>query len=107
MDDQRKRRMAQNEALSRRINDRIEYQRPRNGESADTFVCECALPDCDEALDLSIGEYARVRSHPRRFVVLPGHEAPEVESTVEVHPGYVVVEKRGEAGRIAEADAGG
>jgi hypothetical protein len=58
-------------------------------------------------LDLTIGEYAIVRSHPRRFVVLPGHEEPDVESTVEIHPGYVVVEKRGEAGRIAEAEADG
>jgi len=107
MDDRRKRRMAQNEALARRINDRIEYQRPRNGESADTFICECVRVDCGGALDLSIGEYARVRSHPRRFVVLPGHEEAAVESTVEVYPGYVVVEKRGEAGRIAEAEAGG
>lgn len=99
--------MAQNEALARRINDRIEYQRPRNGETADSFICECVRADCGGVLDLSIGEYAHVRSHPRRFVVLRGHEEPAVESTVEVHPGYVVVEKRGEPGRIAEADAGG
>ena len=97
--------MAQNEALSRRINDRIEYQRPRNGESADTFVCECVRADCGGTLDLSIGEYALVRSNPRRFVVLPGHDEPEVESVVEIHPGYVVVEKRGEAGRIAESES--
>jgi hypothetical protein len=106
VDDQRKRRMAQNEALARRINDRIEYQRPRNGESADTFTCECVQVDCGGALDLSIEEYARVRAHPRRFVVLPGHEEPAVESTVEVYGGYLVVEKRGEAGRTAEAEAG-
>ena len=106
MDDQRKRRLAQNEALARRINDRIEYARPRNGESADSFVCECARLDCGGVLDLSIGEYVRVRSHPRRFVVLPGHEEPDIESTVEVYPGYVVVEKRGPAGRAAEAEAG-
>jgi hypothetical protein len=48
-----------------------------------------------------------VRSHPRRFVVLPGHEEPAVESTVEVYPDYVVIEKRGGAGRIAEAETGG
>jgi hypothetical protein len=107
MDDKRKRRMAQNEALARRINDRIEYQRPRNGESADSFICECVRVDCGGVVDLSIGEYARVRSHPRRFVVLPGHEEPAVESTVEIYPGYIVVEKRGEAGRIAEAEASG
>ena len=99
--------MAQNEALARRINDKIEYQRPRNGESADSFICECVRVDCGGVLNLSIGDYARVRSHPRRFVVLPGHEERAVESTVEVYPCYVVVEKRGEAGRIAEAEAGG
>jgi hypothetical protein len=107
VDDQRKRRMAQNEALARRINERIEYQRPRNGELADNFVCECVRVDCDGVLDLSIEEYVRVRIHPRRFVVLPGHEEAAVESIVEVHPGYVVVEKRGEAGRLAEAEASG
>jgi len=98
--------MAQNETLARRINDRIEYQRPRNGESADSFICECVRVDCGGILDLSIGEYTLVRSHPRRFVVLPGHDEPAIESIVEVHPGYVVVEKRGEAARIAEAEAG-
>jgi hypothetical protein len=107
MDDRRKRRMAENEAMARRINDRIEYQRPRNGESADSFVCECVRADCGGILDLSIEEYAHVRSHPRRFVVVPGHEEAAVESTVEVYPGYLVVEKRGEAGRIAEAETGG
>jgi hypothetical protein len=99
--------MAQNEALARRINERIEYQRPRNGEAADTFVCECVRVDCGGVLDLSIGEYVQVRSHPRRFVVVPGHEEPAVESIVEVHPDYLVVEKRGEAARIAEAEGGG
>ncbi len=99
--------MAQNEALARRMNDTIEYQSPRSGESVDTFICECVRVDCGGVLDLSIGEYVRVRFHPRRFVVLPGHEEPAVESTVEVYPGHVVVEKRGEAGRIAEAEAGG
>jgi hypothetical protein len=107
VDDQRERRMAQNEALARRINERIEYQRPRNGELADPFICECVRVDCGGVLGLSIGEYTRVRSHPRRFVVLPGHEEPAIESTVEVHPGFVVVEKRGEAGRVAEADSSG
>src|SRR5947208_16372894 len=98
--------MAQNEALARRINERIEYQRPRNGESADTFVCECVRVDCGGVLDLSIGEYARVRSHPHRFVVLPGHEDPAVESTVEVYPGKVAVEKPGEEGRDRVAETG-
>src|SRR3982074_1459213 len=96
--------MAQNEALARRINDRIEYQRPRNGESADTFICECVRVDCGGVLEPTIAGYVRVGAHPPPLVVFPGHREPDVESTVEVYPGYVVVEKRGEAGRVAEAE---
>jgi len=46
-----------------------------------------------------------VRSHARRFAVLEGHDEPAIETIVEIFPSYVVVEKRGEAGRIAEADS--
>jgi hypothetical protein len=103
--DPRERRMTANEALARRINEAIEYERPRNGDSGERFVCECVSKDCTEALDLELDEYFRVRSHPRRFAVLKGHEEPAIESIVEIYPGYVVVEKRGEAGRLAEADS--
>jgi hypothetical protein len=97
--------MAANELLARRINDAVEYERPRNGDSGERFVCECVHEDCTEALDLTIEEYVRVRSHARRFAVLEGHDEPTIETIVEIFPSYVVVEKRGEAGRIAEADA--
>jgi hypothetical protein len=103
--DPRERRMTANETLARRINEAIEYERPRNGDSGERFVCECVSKRCTEALDLAIDEYVRVRSHPRRFIVVEGHEEPAIESIVEIYPGYVVVEKRGEAGRLAEADS--
>ena len=105
MADPRERRMTANEALARRMNEAIEYERPRNGDSGERFVCECVNEGCTEPLDLAIEEYVRVRSHPRRFVVVEGHEEPAIESIVEIHAGYVVVEKRGEAGRLAEADS--
>jgi hypothetical protein len=103
--DPRERRMTANEVLARRINEAVEYERPRNGDSGERFVCECVRQGCTEALDLDLDEYFHVRSHPRRFIVLEGHEDPAIESIVEIHPGYVVVEKRGEAGRLAEADS--
>ena len=105
MADPRERRMTANEMLARRINEAVEYERPRNGDSGERFVCECCSNDCTEVLDLALDEYFRVRSHPRRFIVLEGHEEPAIESIVEIYPGYVVVEKRGEAGRMAEADS--
>jgi hypothetical protein len=103
--DPRERRMTANELLARRINDAVEYERPRNGDSGESFVCECVREQCMEALDLTIDEYVRVRSHPRRFVVVEGHDEPTIESIVAVYPGYVVVEKHGEAGRLAETDS--
>ena len=48
-------------------------------------------------------EYERIRTTARRFVVALGHEVDEVETVVETGDGYVVVEKRDETGRLAEA----
>jgi hypothetical protein len=97
--------MTANELLARRINDAIEYERPRNGDSGECFVCECVREDCSEPLDLAIEDYFRVRTDPRRFIVVKGHDEPAIESVVGIYPGYVVVEKHGEAGRLAEADS--
>jgi hypothetical protein len=105
VDDPRELRMTANETLARRMNEAIAYERPRNGDSGERFVCECTSKDCTEVLDLAIDEYVRVRCNPRRFVVVEGHEEPSIESIVEIYGGYVVVEKRGEAGRLAEADS--
>ena len=55
-------------------------------------------------IELTSTEYERIRGHPRRFIVLPGHELPEIEEVVETADGYVVVEKRGAAGRHAAAE---
>jgi hypothetical protein len=54
-------------------------------------------------IELPLAEYERVRAHPRRFLVAPDHEIPEAEIVVESHEDYTVVEKRGEAGKVAEA----
>ena len=99
-------RLADNEARFRAINDRIEAGRELSlpGELA-VFVCECARLGCNATIGMSLGDYAAVRSNPRWFLVLPGHELPEVEVVVEVHPDFLVVEKFGSAGREAEATA--
>jgi hypothetical protein len=99
--------MAQNEASARRRNEAAEFERPRNGGLPHAFICECVRRHCTEALDLDTSEYVHVRSHPRQFVVAPGHEEPDVESVIAVHAGYVVVQKHGEAGRLAEAEVSG
>jgi hypothetical protein len=43
---------------------------------------------------MTVAEYQAIRAEPTRFAVLPAHELPEIESVVERHPNYLVVEKR-------------
>jgi hypothetical protein len=98
--DVRAERAAENESLFRRINDRVEEL--SEGLGSLTLVCECADAACVERLpDVPAAEYARVRAHPDRFFVAPGHERADFEVVVEQRPGYVVVAKQGEAGEVA------
>lgn len=97
-------RKAKNEALFREVNDRIEeaataFHVPDEAE----FVCECGQGDCTRMMSLTLREYERVRSHGKRFAILPGHEMPEIERVVEQTDRYAVVEKIGAAGRMVEA----
>lgn len=104
MDEAVQRRVAENEATSRKVNEAIERgQWPGDEDSIAAFLCECTRVDCNRLLELTPSEYERVRAHPRRFLVLPGHEVVDVERVVEAQAGYLIVEKRDEAGRLAEA----
>ena len=96
-------RLASNEAVFREINEGIERgQWPGEEDARIRFRCECAQLGCNELREASLEEYERVRSHERRFMVVPGHERLGVEIVVETRPGYLVVEKRGQAGATAE-----
>ena len=65
---------AHNEEVFRTINERIEQGAKQHGvEQVLPFHCEA------------------------RFVIVPGHEQSSVETVVESHSGYLVVEKTGEA----------
>ncbi|TMM04539.1 MAG: hypothetical protein E6G10_04905 [Actinobacteria bacterium] len=95
-------RIARNEAAYREVNEAIRAGRADQAADAPRpFVCECGRLGCNELVELTLGEYEAVRANPRRFLMLPGHEIPEVEH-VERHDGYVVAEKRQEAAAVAE-----
>lgn len=106
MDDQRRRRFAENEALYRSVNEQIEAVSRRFGPAVDEtmrVVCECGLLDCAQQIELSVGMYERVRSDPTLFLVVPGHENLEVEVVVEEHDGFTIVCKDTPPGReVAE-----
>jgi hypothetical protein len=99
----KQRRAAANEATIRDVNEGIERgQWPGEEDAPIGFRCECARLGCNQLVELTIHEYEEIRAQPRRFVVVPGHELPEVETVIEARPGYVIVEKRDQAGEVAE-----
>ena len=96
-------RAARNEALFRRVNEEIRDLDSRFGSDEDgSFVCECADDGCVRRLPVPVDRYLAVREHPRRFIVWPGHEDSELETVVERRGEYLVVEKFGTPGEIAE-----
>ncbi|HEU5477177.1 MAG TPA: hypothetical protein VFU64_05015 [Gaiellaceae bacterium] len=97
-------RAARNEALFREVNENIARLEERHGttESEPVYVCECTNAGCTEQLAIDLETYRRVREEPRLFFVRPGHEDPRLEHVVERRRNYLIVEKAGEAGEVAE-----
>lgn len=103
MDEQLQRRIANNQATFREVNEALERGHwPGEEGNPVAFRCECARLGCTLLIELTTREYEHVRANPRRFLLAVGHEMPEAETVVEVHDNYVVVEKRDVAGARAE-----
>jgi hypothetical protein len=94
-------RMAYNEALCRDLNER-KAEWMKSGQPTAGFRCECWRIDCGARIRLSWPEWEEVRSKANRFAVAPEHTADEVEQVVREFPHFWIVEKRGEAGDVAE-----
>jgi uncharacterized protein (DUF1499 family) len=103
MDDLQKARLAQNEDFFREVNERINESAESHGSDSHRyeFFCECSDATCVERVLLTLLEYEHIRAEPTRFVVKKNHVIREVEHVVETVPDHMVVEKHGEAGRIA------
>ena len=98
-------RVARNEAIFRRANERIEeHVRELDGERMVPFICECVDLACTTTVPLTLDEYEHVRRDSTHFLCTPGHEAEAGPWGIVVarRPRFVVVEKVGEAGEIAE-----
>ena len=97
-------RAARNESLFREVNENIARLEERHGATTaePVFLCECANADCTEHLQVGPEVYERVRERPRQFLVIPGHEDPQIEEVVETHADYLIVVKTGAAGDIVE-----
>jgi hypothetical protein len=97
-------RLALNEALFRAANERMARWEERHRiEATELYFCECADPECREKVPLRESDYERVRSDSDHFFVVPGHEVIEVETVIESHEGWAVIEKDPEVQQIVEA----
>lgn len=99
-------RVAKNDARFRQSNEELATVAAELGmgrEELLPFLCECADMSCTQILQLSAAEYESVRQSPVRFINARGHEASAHgwAQVVDEFDRYAIVEKIGEAGRIA------
>lgn len=89
---------ARNQLAFREVNERIaELGGDSDGARVSWFICECGDLACAESLEINPAEYKQVRADGARFVVLQGHERPDVERVVEERARFLVIEWKGSA----------
>jgi hypothetical protein len=95
-----------NEALFRKVNERIEDVSTTFAadDEHQEFLCECDDPACTEKVSATRAEYEAVRAVATQFIVLPGHEDLDVEHIASQNERFLVVEKEGRAALEAEED---
>ena len=97
-------RLGENEALYRRVNEKIEGLNDAFDQIASIggqWLCECADLNCTTPVFASVEEYGAVRANALTFMVAPGHVDPEVEHVVRGNERFTVVKKHGEAAEVA------
>lgn len=87
----RAQRIEQMEIFFRAVNEEIASN--DEGEATE-FVCECGNPACTESINLSKSALRALHAEPDLFVVIAGHELPDIESIVDRSDGYLIVRKR-------------
>jgi NaMN:DMB phosphoribosyltransferase len=104
--DERERRVGENEALFREVNERLRNVNESFGALTDRIelVCECGDPACAKRITLSTAEYKRLRANGDQFVLVAGHaDHSDVEDVVAHGAGWEIVRKRpGEPAALAE-----
>jgi hypothetical protein len=100
-------RIVRNDAIFREANEGIREaaeEHLTDGDEQVPFVCECADENCRDFVQMTLAEYQLIRSDPRLFVNVAGHQASAHgwAEAVASRDGHVVVEKVGPAGDLAE-----
>ena len=58
-------------------------------------TCECVDMSCTTGLQIPLHEFAEIHRTTNRFLVVPGHELPDLEEVVERRDRFLIVAKRG------------
>ncbi|HWH31694.1 MAG TPA: hypothetical protein VNU01_03385 [Egibacteraceae bacterium] len=104
---ERARRRQRNEqilnGLNERLEERIEEMRDTDltaGAPGDPirYLCECSDLDCRGRVEMDPERFADVHRRPQDFVVLPGHEQPDIESVVARLPEQALVVRKYDLG---------
>jgi hypothetical protein len=95
-------RAARNHALHRELNDAAAAGQD-SSSSFREYVCECSVKNCAARIALTGEEYAEARNVPNSFIVAPGHWSQRDELVVAETERYVLIEKTGDAARLANA----
>jgi hypothetical protein len=97
-------RAAQNQMLFRAVNGRIRElgEKILDSVSELDFACECDNTDCMKTIPMPVAEFAAIEQRENQFIVLPSHEAPEVEDTVAERDGFIIVSKRGAGAKFVK-----
>jgi hypothetical protein len=105
MSNERERRVGENEANTRSVN---ELSRPLEPRWM-TILCECGSRACREHIVIAQDEYARVRKDSTMFVLRPRHEDETTEQVVAKHVEYWIVRKNpglpADIARVTDATA--
>jgi hypothetical protein len=96
-DADRELRAAQNQMLFRSRNEQmIELGEAVSGPPVELdFVCECADEGCMDRIRLSALQFLAVESDKNQFIVVRGHEMPEVEDVIAERENFLIVSARG------------
>jgi hypothetical protein len=89
--------------MFRLANERASEWEERHADAeAELYACECSNRECRERMSLRRADYEKVRADAGQFVLIPGHEVPDVETVIERQEGWVIVEKAPEVRETVE-----
>jgi hypothetical protein len=92
---ERKRRIGENEAVFRSVNEQIQGLSRTLTAATETMslVCECGTRSCADRFQVRPADYVEVRDDATLFLIKPGHDFPETETVIERTDAYWVVRK--------------